>query len=108
MSQNRTSHNVRSLIELVKLAELEYANAQIHPDRYDVRFRQRFVEHLSEFLDYNKLLCKYCNEHHTLRTAVAPQDKGLWQLGQYIKRLYQYLNDTGQCEQSSHDMFNAM
>ena len=94
--------------ELHKIAELEYTNAQVHPDRYDVRFRQRFVEQLSDFADYNKLLSKYCYEYGILKKVVGPDDKGLWQLRQYINRLYRYLNDTGICVQSSHDQYNAL
>ncbi len=94
--------------ELLELAELEYANAQVHPDRYDVRFRQRFVEHLSEFDDYNKLMSKYCTEYRSLRSVVGPGDKGLWQLRHYIEQLYRYLNDTGLCEESTHDRYHAL
>ena len=87
------------LTEIRDLAAKEFANAQLHPDRYDVRFRQRFLEHLDEYeSDLNRLLDKYCTDHRTLASVVHADDRGLFQLRVYIDRLHRYLKNTNQLD----------
>jgi hypothetical protein len=73
--------------ELISLAELEYTNARVHPDRYDVAVRKKFVNDLYTYTDYNQMLQDYILlvKQHAL---MYPNDsKYLTQMQCYVSRL---------------------
>lgn len=75
------------LNELISLAELEYTNACVHPDRYDVTVRKKFVKDLYAYTDYNQMLQDYILlvKQHAL---MYPNDsKYLIQMQCYVSRL---------------------
>jgi hypothetical protein len=79
------------LNDLITLAEIEYTNACVHPDRYNVALRKKFVNDLYSYPDYNEMLQDYILlvKQHTL---MYPGDsKYLIQMQCYVSRLTQAL-----------------
>ena len=72
---------------LISLAEIEYTNALVHPDRYDVNARKKFLDDLYAYIDYNQMLKDYIAliDHHA---SIYPNDtKYLSQMQGYVSRL---------------------
>jgi len=73
--------------DLIRLAELEYTNALVHPDRYDATLRKKYLDDLNSYTDYNEMLQDYAkllSEH----AKVYPNDSQyLTQVHFYVSRL---------------------
>ena len=79
--------------DLIDLAELELTNAIVHPDRYSVSLRQKYLTDLKTYSDYNKMLADYIvvRDEHKL---VYPNDSEyLNQMYFFIVRLQNHVND---------------
>ncbi len=73
--------------DLIELAELELTNAIVHPDRYNVALRRKFVDDLYTYTDYSVMLSDYI-AHQTQYAREYPNDsKYLTQMYLFITRL---------------------
>jgi hypothetical protein len=73
--------------DLIELAELELTNAMVHPDRYNVTLRKKFVDDLYTYTDYRLMLSDYI-AHKTEYARMYPNDsKYLTQMYLFISRL---------------------
>jgi hypothetical protein len=76
---------------LIELAELELTNAIVHPDRYNVALRRKFVDDLYTYTDYSVMLSDYI-AHQTQYAREYPNDsKYLTQMYLFITRLQQHI-----------------
>ena len=73
--------------DLIDLAQRELTNAIVHPDRYNVTLRKKFVDDLYAYSDYHLMLSEYI-AHQTEYARVYPNDsKYLTQMYFFITRL---------------------
>jgi hypothetical protein len=81
--------------DLIELAELELTNAIVHPDRYNVALRRKFVNDLYTYTDYSVMLSDYI-AHQTQYAREYPNDsKYLTQMYLFITRLQQHQGTHG-------------
>ena len=80
--------------DLIDLAERELTNAIVHPDRYSVSMRRKFLMDLRTYSDYNVMLADYIvvrDEHK----SVYPNDSAfLNQMYFFIVRLENHVKTT--------------
>jgi hypothetical protein len=78
--------------DIIDLAELELTNAIVHPDRYSISMRKKFLTDLKTYSDYNELLADYIKLRDEHKSVYPNDSEYLNQMYFFIIRLQKHLD----------------